>query len=115
MFLENKSIIVLLLAAVILVAAAFTPQPEFSGVTYNTSELLPRTQYSLRSSGGDKFNINTISEDMLKTLPRIGKHAEEICALRDELGGFSSLEELSLVEGIGPGTVDYAAEILKIK
>ena len=115
-FLKNKSIITVFIAAAVLLLTAFGSHVKFSGVTYDSAQKLPeRSAYVLKSSGGDKFNINTISENMLKTLPRVGKYAKEICALRDELGGFTSLEELSLINGIGPETVDYAAEILKIK
>ena len=111
----NKSIVALFSVAIALIITLFPLKIRFSGVYYDTSALPDRTQYSMKSRGGDKFNINTISENMLKTLPRVGKYAEDICALREELGGFTSLEELSLVNGIGPETVDYAAEILRIK
>ena len=114
MFLEKKSIIVAVFALAVLTAAIFGKKVLPSGVTYTDSGLSDRTPYRLTSSGGDKFNINTVSEGVLRTLPYVGKYSKEICALREELGGFSSLEELSLIPGIGAETVDHAAEVLKI-
>jgi DNA uptake protein ComE-like DNA-binding protein len=78
-FLKNKSVITIFMAAAVLLITAFGSQVKFSGATYDSSPTLPeRSPFVLRSSGGDKFNINTISENMLKTLPRVGKYAKEM-------------------------------------
>ena len=114
MFLEKKSIIVPIFAIAVLAFSVFGSKISFSGITYSETSLPDREPYRLTSSGGDKLNLNTVSPSVLKTLPYVGKYADEICELREELGGFSSLEELALIPGIGAETVDRASEILKI-
>lgn len=53
------------------------------------------------------LNLNTAEKDALTLLPGIGEVlAERIIALRLERGGFSSVEELSDVRGIGEKTLD---------
>lgn len=109
-----KIIILTISVIAVLLSAAFASELELTDLTYD-SELPPRQIYQMDSAGGYKLNLNTISKSMLKTIPRIGRYADEICALREELGGFESLEQLSLINGIGADTVDYAAEYLKVQ
>ena len=57
-------------------------------------------------STAGKININTASSVVLETLPGIGPVlADRIIAYRNENGLFSSIEELSKVEGIGSKTL----------
>ena len=61
-------------------------------------------QNSVSTAG--KVNINTASSVVLETLPGIGPVlADRIIAYRNENGLFSSIEELSKVEGIGSKTL----------
>lgn len=49
-----------------------------------------------------RVNLNTADQALLETLPRIGPAlAQRIIAWRDEHGGFSSIEQLTQVSGIG--------------
>jgi len=54
----------------------------------------------------DPVDINTADTGLLETLPGIGPaKARAIVEFRETFGPFLSLEELDLVEGIGPGTL----------
>lgn len=53
------------------------------------------------------LDLNTAGSRDLQLLPGIGVFkAEEICKLREHLGGFRSVEELLIVKGIGPKTLE---------
>ena len=53
------------------------------------------------------ININTATAEELDTLPGIGPvRAGDIITTRGELGGFSSVQDLAMVMGIGPTTLD---------
>lgn len=52
---------------------------------------------------GQKIDINTASISLLDTLPGIGpKTAIKIVDTRASLGGFSSIDDIKKVNGIGP-------------
>lgn len=62
-----------------------------------------------------KININTATAEQLATLNGIGKvKAEAIIAHRQQIGEFKSLEELTLVKGIGQATLDKNKDILSL-
>jgi len=71
---------------------------------YSTSPAAPGG----RSGGGKKHpsgpvSLNTGSESQLESLPGVGPStAKKILEYRREHGGFSSIEELLAVKGIGP-------------
>jgi competence protein ComEA len=49
-----------------------------------------------------KINVNTATLDELSTLPGVGaKKAEAIIAYRENVGRFTTLEQLAEVKGIG--------------
>ena len=53
------------------------------------------------------LNINTATAEELDTLPGIGPaRAGDIITTRRQLGGFSSVQDLTMVMGIGPATLD---------
>jgi len=55
----------------------------------------------------EKININTADKALLKTLANIGdKTADAILLYRKENGGFSSVEEILSIPGIGQKTFD---------
>lgn len=56
---------------------------------------------------GEAININTASASDLQRLPGIGpERARAIVEDRQERGGFSSVDELLRVDGIGPGILN---------
>ena len=56
---------------------------------------------------GQKININTASAEELTAIKGIGTtRAEQIIALRNELGKFSSCEDLLQISGIGPKSLE---------
>jgi competence protein ComEA len=60
-------------------------------------------------------NLNSASEAELDTLPEVGPvTAASILAWRDEHGGFTSVEELLEVDGIGEVTLDRVAPFVTV-
>ena len=56
---------------------------------------------------GEVINLNTASLSDLQRLPGIGeKRAQAIVAYRQEWGGFSSVDDLLRVDGLGPRTLE---------
>ena len=73
----------------------------------NTPRKVARKRRKRRGKLPSKpININTANARELRRLPRVGKRtAERIIALRQQLGGFKSIEQLTKVKGIGKGTL----------
>lgn len=66
----------------------------------------PGAAGSTAGSGGVLVNINTASSTDLETLPEVGPvTAQAIVTWREQHGGFSAIEELLEVEGIGDATL----------
>jgi competence protein ComEA len=60
-------------------------------------------------------NINTASAAELESLPKIGPAtAQKIIAYREEHGGFTSIEELSKVPGIGEKTFEDLRNLISV-
>lgn len=61
-------------------------------------------------SGEQYYNLNTVTFDQLLEVPGIGEvKASAILDMRDDLGGFTSVEQLLDVSGIGESTYDKIA------
>jgi len=70
---------------------------------------------SAGAPGGPLINLNTASESELEALPEIGPvTAQAILAWRDEHGGFTSVDELLEVDGIGDATLGQLAPLVTV-
>lgn len=64
---------------------------------------------------GPMVNLNTATQTELETLPEVGPvTALAIVGWRDEHGGFSSVDELLEVDGIGDATLELVAPFVTI-
>ncbi len=62
------------------------------------------------------INVNTATKAELMSLPGIGDvRASRIIALRTELGGFLSEDQLMLVDGIGPQTLAAIRHLISVQ
>jgi competence protein ComEA len=65
--------------------------------------------------GGPLVNLNTASQAELEALPEVGPvTAQSILAWRDEHGGFTSVDELLEVDGIGDATLGQLAPYVTV-
>ncbi len=65
--------------------------------------------------GQIKININTADQAELETLPEIGETlAERIILYREQHSGFSNIEEIMYVQGIGAGKFEAIKEYITI-
>ena len=65
---------------------------------------------------GGKININTASVEELVKLNRIGpKYAERIVQYREANGPFVSVEDIVMVKGIGPKTLDVNKDVMTVE
>ena len=63
-----------------------------------------------------KINVNTASLEELSDLKRIGaKYAERIIQYREKHGPFKRIEDITMVPGIGPKTLEVNKDILTVK
>lgn len=64
---------------------------------------------------GGLVNINTASVEELQTLPKVGPVlAASIISWREQYGGFSSVDELDQVSGIGPATLEALRPLVTV-
>jgi len=65
--------------------------------------------------GGPLVNLNTATEAELESLPEVGPvTAQAILAWRDEHGGFTAVDELLEVDGIGDATLGQLAPFVTV-
>lgn len=65
---------------------------------------------------GGKININTASVEELIKLNRIGpKYAERIVQYRETNGPFVKVEDIVMVKGIGPKTLEANKDVITVK
>lgn len=70
---------------------------------------------SEKSSQTGKININTASQEMLESLPKIGETiAARIIEYRNTYGGFDSIEEIKNVKGIGEKTFEALKDLITV-
>ncbi len=67
------------------------------------------------SAGDGRVNLNTADAAALDTLPRVGPAmAERIIAWREANGGFTSVEDLLDVSGIGDATLEGMRDLVTV-
>lgn len=124
LFKERVLVVLALLLCVVAGILGSWDAPEFSPIsvvytdpsTTNTSAFasLPSRQTEVKSQA-TKININTASQELLETLPRIGKiYASRIIEYRETYGGFDSIEEIMNVSGIGKQTFETIKELITV-
>ena len=65
--------------------------------------------------GTSLVNLNTADQTVLETLPGVGPvTAEAILAWRTDNGGFTSVDELLEVDGIGEATLEDLAPLVTL-
>ena len=65
--------------------------------------------------GGPLVNLNTAGQAELEALPEVGPvTAQAIMAWREEHGGFTSVDELLEVDGIGDATLGQLAPLVTV-
>ena len=85
----------------------------FTNNIANTIQLIP--QSSKDRTHSITIDINSATHEELMNLPDISsKLANNIVSYRNANGSFSSLEELLLVEGIGPKTLEKISPYISI-
>jgi competence ComEA-like helix-hairpin-helix protein len=78
--------------------------------------LYPATAGVTTTRPAGRVNINTADAELLCTLPGIGpKTAERIIEYRQTRGGFSSIEEINNVRGIGPKRYDDIKALITVR
>jgi competence protein ComEA len=91
--------------AQVLVDGAQVVVPGSVGAGQGSSSALTTSPSAMPSTSGVAVNINTATEAELDTLPGIGPVlAAAIVQWRTENGGFTSVDQLQEVSGIGPAT-----------
>ena len=82
--------------------AGKTPAGDCFGLIRYRSEPVSAGTGEKNGEASGTVNLNTAGVEELMTLPGIGqKRAEDIAAYRQMNGGFSSVEELTNISGIG--------------
>ena len=67
------------------------------------------------SPGAALVDLNTADQALLESLPEVGPvTAQAILAWREEHGGFTAVQELLEVDGIGPATLETLAPLVTV-
>ncbi|RYG24937.1 hypothetical protein EON82_08955 [bacterium] len=73
------------------------------------------SDHAPKEKASGPVSLNTGSEAQLETLPGVGPAtAQKILEYRQEHGGFSSVEEIQMVKGIGPKKFEKMKPFLKL-
>ena len=71
---------------------------------------------AVNSDGTEKINLNTADKETLMKLSGIGERkAEDIIAYRESHGGFTSIDELTNVSGIGSSTFSKLEDMITVE
>jgi len=84
-------------------------------ITVPVEGAVENTHVDITDGAGERINLNTSSRSELEELPGIGPTlAERIIAYREKKGGFSSVEELKQVSGIGEKKFEEIRDMIEI-
>lgn len=121
---SKKSGLILLLAAMVLFTGLTAGLLIGRNAGYATVPLSKYDRFSADSSTGTftaqphsngRLNINTATADELTMLPGIGETiAQRIVDYRQQIGAFSSIEELAQVKGIGKARIDAISDYITV-
>ena len=67
----------------------------------------------MQAAGAGKIDVNSATAATLDTLPGIGEvKAQAIVTFRESNGPFATVDDLLLVSGIGPATLDSIRDLV---
>ena len=97
-------------------AAPPLPPPSSSPPTSSAPSVSPQPSEGLSTpSDGARININTATSQELQTLPGIGPAiAQRIIEYRQTSGGFSTVDDLTNVKGIGEKRLEKIRHLVAI-
>ena len=73
----------------------------------------PAPQTAVQAAGAGKIDVNSATAAALDTLPGIGEvKAQAIVTFRESNGPFATVDDLLLVSGIGPATLDSIRDLV---
>lgn len=99
---------------------AFADGGDVYGSVVNITSYSPGINVSGSDDSADstsgKVNINTANKETLMTLPGIGQSkADKIIAYREANGGFASIEDIMLIDGIKEGMFNKIRDSICVK
>ncbi|MBE6937473.1 MAG: hypothetical protein E7460_02820 [Ruminococcaceae bacterium] len=108
-----------IIALILSIGVIFSTVPDAlfreTDLTYSQNADPHRSEpYFLTGTGENRLDINKMTPEVLRLIPGIGSHADGIIALREELGGFDSLEQLTFVSGVGIKSLQEAMDYITI-
>jgi competence protein ComEA len=96
------------------------PKQSSQSTNYQSSTPIPsqtngQQKEQLTSNQPTPISINTATQAMIETLPGVGPSlAKRIIDYREGIGGFTSINELSQVRGVGPSLLEKIRPLITL-